>query len=1274
MENTDFIPANATFNDILPANIEELLPMVRFIYDKVFVLVEPNEQEPDRETFTVQLRYLNQSLAQINVACNNWNVKPELRPKPGIIGLWQFLMRILNPGFLLTRAIKNQLGTHLTNNEKNNALGVLANDLITERINPPRQVGLPAFSVYETLEETLSFSTKILKVIIDKTILAKQLYTLTHSFISEIPQLKAKIAEMLLTLADRNEVNTFAISLVKDRQDACEIYQQYISKTMESLHHRFDSHLGHGYHSLESRVFNYQQFVGYFQNKTIWTEQCFEIQTQLQSLLEDETILEQSRELDAAVADIRAYRPSREHEILEKRNRLLHRINSAKREYQKFQNSENKTVARAKLLIDSFHFLNKEGESLSLDGVQYDENNTGLDTDTVATIVEELAAFVEKQEEKRKRDDIAMKLSSSEYTRSIPAQKLPKLDGPASYLHWFVVYTNMEKIITNDMSKVCLIKASLVNKVDRSFLETCYDPKQCIEYLKRKYSDRTYILSFEINKLISLPLCGHDIGKMLKNSEILLCSIGLLKSHRLINKIDRSIRDKLFDRVFTVNQREIFSFEAIKIETEWSLRDKERAAAVPASQSTNTGAVAAVTSTPDTTLTDDDDLIFTEEGILQPSASQPCVDQPEEDLMERRRLAFFLKMHGRFYESARRLFYSELVMENKHPEFKNHNRRNFNYKIESDPPDCPANCKVEHSSTLAKCDLFLDMNYQERQRIVSNTSPGLFICKKCLFFGKSRDEHQTNKFGKCPAQVKYNLHCRFCHNLGEIDRSLTHSHLLCRAKHHQSKSNPRGRGSRPRPGRGGRGRGRPQGPGNGSDTSGPSAPPGPEQGRGSRGRGSRGRRGRGNQFKRMTRKSRLSASEKIYQTGAEAEPSENLECYDSQCEAHSCHVIQTIDSNYRVHEQDIHRQVLSCASSCTFLSSNFNLQGIAMYDTASSLSFVRLSIAQQLQLPAVGNWNGNLSTLTSKEYRQFPVFVATLAGVNDEIFKIPVLGVNDIGSKEENSTKAINLLCKYAGICKSNLDQVCGPVSILVGIDAMRLFPKTIRPPNERWFNHKAPDCKMFLSKLSNKMFFAGTFGKEWSNELKESKSNYMVSGRGSLFSSNIKNKNKNKLTVIIDPETRASPAASLTLNGDGGVTPTPALPTSPPPTKPKSAWVQTWARPTASGKSVDAPGVGGAARETPELSSPSLSPKARDHYYCSPSSLKDTSSVYYKGNRYRVLTFKCTENSCFLGLQCQYQFCRIHKTIDEFKTSTSLPDDLRNTDYVRMGRFEGKL
>lgn len=547
----------------------------------------------------------------------------------------------------------------------------------------------------------------------------------------------------------------------------------------------------------------------------------------------------------------------------------------------------------------------------------------------------------------------------------------------------------------------------------------------------------------------------------------------VLRSHNLLGKIDRSVRDRLFDKLFTNQQKTLFTVEAVRSESYWQKFDAGKLAPndnlnLPEDEPSQRNSTAFAT--PNTSVLnqqqgDEDNQRDTASVILAPKVTGDLeVSEEEEEKMEGRRRNLFIRLHSRYYEAARRVYFSEMVLDS---------------KVQAGAP-CPV-CSLNHNNNLVKCQVFAKMKISERQRVISRMKTN--CCRRCLLFSFDPQQHPIVD-NKCPLQIKLDLKCK---HPACKDDPLTHSPLLCYNAQRAEGGGGHGHAARGR-GQPWRGRGR-----------------GGRGGANSRGRGG-GRGGGRGQFRRQTRKSRISGSEKSYRvTADENSQEEDRDCYDDTCKIHPVNFIQGV--SYKVHNKtntDFNEMDISCASSCTLVSEKRDLAGLCLYDSGSSLSFVRETTAKQLGLQSDSVWNGFLSTLTVKNDQKFNIYVVKIRGEDGMVYKVSCLGVEDIGSKEQMHTELLTALCKVAGICKTAMDQSAGPLSLLLGTNAFRLFPKTVKPPGHEKLSKKHPNLKLFYSKLSQQLFFAGQCGSQWVKSLRDEPKgqSFMISARGVITSS----------------------------------------------------------------------------------------------------------------------------------------------------------------------------
>ena len=113
------------------------------------------------------------------------------------------------------------------------------------------------------------------------------------------------------------------------------------------------------------------------------------------------------------------------------------------------------------------------------------------------------------------------------------------------------------------------IKQSLGDPVDKKFLANCFTAQVALDYLFKKYSDVSFILAAEMNKIDRMPLCKDSVVTMLRNSQDFLVTVKLFRENNMVEKIDNACRQKLVDRIFTKNQKDMFEVQCIQYETIW---------------------------------------------------------------------------------------------------------------------------------------------------------------------------------------------------------------------------------------------------------------------------------------------------------------------------------------------------------------------------------------------------------------------------------------------------------------------------------------------------------------------------------------------------------------------------------------------------------------------------------------------------------------------------------------------------------------------------------
>ena len=151
MENHDYIPTSLNYEDVAPANFAELLPVVRFLYNKLVAVVVQEAQDDQQEVFQIQLRFLNLTQNQLNQSFQHFQVIPELRCSNTTPDLYKLICRTLNPAFLVTRNLREQVSAALDDNDLNQRLKIRAAEIRAEDRAQPLQNYL-----YQHLQQSCS--------------------------------------------------------------------------------------------------------------------------------------------------------------------------------------------------------------------------------------------------------------------------------------------------------------------------------------------------------------------------------------------------------------------------------------------------------------------------------------------------------------------------------------------------------------------------------------------------------------------------------------------------------------------------------------------------------------------------------------------------------------------------------------------------------------------------------------------------------------------------------------------------------------------------------------------------------------------------------------------------------------------------------------------------------------------------------------------------------------------------------------------------------------
>lgn len=208
MEDHSYVPDTLDYGDVVPGNMAELVPCVKFLYQKLHAVIEQEGNDNQQEIFRIE-------------------VIPELRCSNNIVDLYKLICRTLNPGFLVTRQLRDQLAEALDSNNMNQRLKIRAAEIRAENGDPVLQ----NMSSYDAFEECFLDFSGLLGAILQKSILGVQLYINVFQWSSDITVLRTRVTEMLMNLGDRQAANELAVDILRRRRDSQTLYDSFLDKT-----------------------------------------------------------------------------------------------------------------------------------------------------------------------------------------------------------------------------------------------------------------------------------------------------------------------------------------------------------------------------------------------------------------------------------------------------------------------------------------------------------------------------------------------------------------------------------------------------------------------------------------------------------------------------------------------------------------------------------------------------------------------------------------------------------------------------------------------------------------------------------------------------------------------------------------------------------------------------------------------------------------------------------------------------------------------------------
>ena len=672
----------------------------------------------------------------------------------------------------------------LDNGNLNTTLRVLARTL-DETVNDMTQL-------VHCFIEVAKYMAKNVEFLLTKTIMAANLYRSIYKWTSQLTDLEAQVTDMLLALGDRASVNAKALEIARQRRVSSEEYGNYLRYSDNDRYTQIAQH----FEGLNIWKVNFvwTEFLTRLRDRQIWFNHCCPGNQQVTNILQDVTLSGFSQRLDQSIEKIRSYAPSVDIENISKRDRMAARVIQLQNEMTEFNAKKSeRNVSKAKIMIKSFEFLNQQLEILHVDGIDYTEDNVGISSTKLAGHIEELEKYISEQEELKRQKELTTRISSMEFSKSMPGLKLQKLSSFETYLSWITSFNQMKRMVTNPYSKLALIKDSLEDPVDIEFLKHTTSVDDCLKYIKEKYSDTTEILHHEREKLFSLKDCGENMEIAEKNQQTFILTKNLLEQHGLLNFFDIIVRARLMNKLMTENQKTMYMNELVRSEEYWrrTFRSNLEDAEEDELQDIHINTVVARSSRSSSRQRQGENTPFVTpcgSPATGPEASSSSTRTYTKDqieaLIEKRKREHFLRHVERYYQSTRRIVKARKMTKSEEFESKPRRVRRTDRRHDKDSPDKEERtetystgyyqrvechyCRLHHRRSFFFCQRFRKLSVPKRQELLENDYPE--ACMVCLAPDFVDEDHSN---GYCGVQRRLRLKCKAC---GDKDHNtLIHS-------------------------------------------------------------------------------------------------------------------------------------------------------------------------------------------------------------------------------------------------------------------------------------------------------------------------------------------------------------------------------------------------------------------------------------------------------------------------------------------------------------------
>ena len=939
--------------------------------------------------------------------------------------LWLLLNWTASPPAVLTRDDRAIITAQFTNQELNNRLKVWYQQRLTQNMQP----GAPQPGEQGLFDSFLGFVNKMIsltKFLIIKAMRARDVYRTTIAWSKQINSLGAIISSMLLGSETRRNAYTKANELVDYRNNSIQAFQTYLEYSSPDLNRSLTIFTGLNYN--QQLHFVWREFENTIANRNIWLEHHFVHGNQLQNILNDPIISPLSVKLDQFIDRIHNFSADSTEESLFKAQKLKGRIQNFLRDFEIFRDQNTQDDAKAGLLLSTCKFLIEQGESLSLLGVEFDTDSLGAPRTRLEETQIYLQKLITKTKADRDKKQTENKAAQQELSKGLIVASLPPLSTSCQWLHWLQCYKKLKTHFISDLSRLSLIRASLVKKFERTRVESMETSEEAISFLLSRYGESNLLIPQMMRKLINLPKATNEL-QLMKNFDDFDHVLKLLEKNELLLKLDYYMINQIIDKVLMYEAKRDYFKECFLKENQW-----KQTAGLP------------------TEIDFDSDQL-----LIQTNAK-----------MEELRRNHFIQFVRMNHETVRRMM-SNNHFQTSEMQGRNRSRTNVYSTYVNQSQDksnfiCPLKCNTQHSHNVSKCPEFANITPFERVQKLRN----LNICKRCLTIVKDWSQHKIVD-NRCPFQKfpcsKCNLYSHSSHlhiesrnQNNQFNRKSNNFNM--RNNNSQNTSKAGSMGYRTNNGQNAyRNNNYQNGNRNGMSTS--------IRQNNNRG-GFQQKAQRGGQFKRPLRSARISQATKVSLMTP-------LDDCENEMQNISVNMLsfKTLPMFADKENKRIKRHFLTNVGQIRIPSGMNYIESNCLFDPASCFNFIATSLVKKLGVQPISSWTGIVKSLCSETPVTLPLYIIKILDNNNQEVKIPAFGYDQISTRNKLNDDIFDIMVNETGLQPNKFINIEGEVQLMIGLRNQQNQPIPIQM-NET-FTKKFPNIWVQKSNLCKKFFFSGS-------------------------------------------------------------------------------------------------------------------------------------------------------------------------------------------------------